>query len=383
MLIKVGKFIFLVDFVVIDIKEDKKVPLLLGRPFSAIGAALIDVKKGELTLRVGDEVVTFNLNHSLKQPKLSNAECEIIEMKIPNCSEKMKDSNFHNSMNDNEKNFQYLEPFKIEFLDPNVKLNKAVLSVEENNVEKSSSYKEEGAEENTSSKGLILEELPEHLKYAFLQPKKGKPVIISVELTELEEQKLLETLRKYKEAIAWSIEDLKGIGPSICMHKILMEENDKTSIEHQRRLNPVMKEVVRKEVLKWLNAGFICAILDNPWVSPVHVVAKNGGFTVIRNEKNELIPRRTGTGWRVCIDYRKLNTATRKDHYPLPFIDQMLDRLAGHSHYCFLDGFSGYNQISIAPEDQKKTTLHVLMAILLLEGCLLDYVMLLPPFKDV
>ena len=109
-------------------------------------------------------------------------------------------------------------------------------------------------------------------------------------------------------------------------------------------------------MLKWLNAGFIYAILYSPWVSPVHVVPKKGGFTVIRNEKNELIPTRTVTGWRVCIDYRKLNTATRKNHFPLPFIDQMLDRLAGHPHFCFLDGYSGYNHIAIAPEDQEKIT---------------------------
>ena len=95
-----------------------------------------------------------------------------------------------------------------------------------------------------------MKELPSHLKYKFLEPEKGKPVIISAELTKAEEQKLLVVLRKYKEAIAWSIEDLKGISPSICMHKILLEDNAKTSIEHQRRLNPVMKEVVRKEVLK-------------------------------------------------------------------------------------------------------------------------------------
>ena len=117
-----------------------------------------------------------------------------------------------------------------------------------------------------------------------------------------------------------------------------------------------MKEVVRKEVLKWLNASFMYSISDSPWVSLVHVVPKKGGFTVIKNEKNELIPIRTVTGWRVCIDYRKLNTATRNDHYPLPFIDQMLDKLARHSHYCFLDGYSGYNQIEIAPEDQEKST---------------------------
>ena len=140
------------------------------------------------------------------------------------------------------------------------------------------------------------------------------------------------------------------------MHKILLEENVKPYVEHQRRLNPVMKEVVRREVLKWLNAGFIYAISNSPWVSPVHVLPKKGGFSVIRNEKNELIPSRTVTGWRVCINYRKLNTATMKDHFQLLFIDQMLDRSAGHPHFCFLDGYSGYNQISIALEDHEKTT---------------------------
>ena len=201
-----------------------------------------------------------------------------------------------------------------------------------------------------------MKEFPSHLKYAFLEQEKGKPVIISVELTKNEERRLLQIIKKNKEAIALSIEDLKGICPSICMHKILLNDGAKTSVEHQRRLNPVMKDVVRKEVLKWLNAGFIYAILDSPWVSPVHVVPKKGGFTVIRNERNELIPTRTVKGWRVCIDYRKLNTATRKDHFPLPLINQMLDILAEHPHFCFLDGYSGYNQISIAPEDQEKTT---------------------------
>ena len=91
-----------------------------------------------------------------------------------------------------------------------------------------------------------MKKLPGHLKYEFLEPEKRKPVIISVALTKAEEQKLLEILRKYKEAIAWSIKDLKGISPSICMHKILLNDNEKNSIEHQRRMNPVMKEVVRK-----------------------------------------------------------------------------------------------------------------------------------------
>ncbi|GJW24219.1 reverse transcriptase domain-containing protein [Tanacetum coccineum] len=77
---------------------------------------------------------------------------------------------------------------------------------------------------------------------------------------------------------------------------------------------------------------------------------------VVTNNNNELIPTRLVTGWRVCIDYRELNDATRKDHFPLPFMDQMLERLAGNEFYCFLDGFSGYFQIPIDPQDQEKTT---------------------------
>ena len=245
-MIKVGKFVFPVDFVVINMEEDNQIPLLLGRPFLAIGATLIDVKKGELTLRVGDEAVHFNLNHSLKQPELSSADCEIVETKIPVGSELTTDCKFQNSMNENEMNFQYLEHLEVEILNSNFKLTDSVFSVGEINVEKSSSYEEKVAEENKSLEGLMLKEFPEHLKYTFLQLEKGKPVIISAGLTRLEKQKLLETLRKYKEEIARSIEDLKGISPSICIHKILLEENARTSVEHQRRLNPVMKEVVRK-----------------------------------------------------------------------------------------------------------------------------------------
>ena len=140
------------------------------------------------------------------------------------------------------------------------------------------------------------------------------------------------------------------------MHKINMEADFKPVRQPQRRLNPIMKEEVRKEVLKLLEAGLIYPILDSSWVSPVQVVPKKGSMTVIKNDKDELIPTRTVTGWRMCIDYRKLNEATRKDHYPLPFMDQVLERLAGQFFYCFLDGYSGYNQIAVDPQDQEKTT---------------------------
>ncbi|GKB13390.1 hypothetical protein Tco_0847313 [Tanacetum coccineum] len=145
----------------------------------------------------------------------------------------------------------------------------------------------------------------------------------------------------------------KGIDSSFCTHKILMEDEFKPSVQPQRRANPNIKEVVKKEVIKLLATRLIYLILDSPWVS-LQVVPRKGWIIVVKNEKNKLILQRTVTGWRVCIDYRKLNNTTRKD-FPLPFIDQMIERLAGHEYYCFLDGFSGDFQIPTAPEDQEKT----------------------------
>ena len=113
---------------------------------------------------------------------------------------------------------------------------------------------------------------------------------------------------------------------------------------------------MKEEILKCLNAEIIYAISDSEWVSSVHVVLKKAGVSVTTNEKGEEIQTRLSTKWRVCIDYRKLNSATKKDHFPLPFIDQMLDRLAGSNYFCFLDGYSGYNQIAIHPDNQEKTT---------------------------
>ncbi|KAD3067061.1 hypothetical protein E3N88_34941 [Mikania micrantha] len=134
------------------------------------------------------------------------------------------------------------------------------------------------------------------------------------------------------------------------------EDPNSDEVQPQRRPNPNMGEVVKKEVLRLLDVGLIHPIYDSSWISPVHVVPKKGGMTVVVNEKKEIVPTTIVTGWRVCIDYRKLNNATRKDHFPLPLIDQMLEHLSGQQFYCFRDGFSGYFHIPIAPEDQEKTT---------------------------
>ncbi|GJX62206.1 reverse transcriptase domain-containing protein [Tanacetum coccineum] len=135
-----------------------------------------------------------------------------------------------------------------------------------------------------------------------------------------------------------------------------MDDDYKPMVQSQRRVNPKIHDVIRKEVLKLLDAGMIYPISDSPWVSPVHCDPNKGGITIVANEENELIPTRLVTGWRVCIDYRKLNEATRKDHFPLPFMDQMLERLAGNEFYSFLDGFSSYFQIPIDLQDHEKTT---------------------------
>ena len=312
-----GKFVFPVDFIILDIEEDSQVPLLLGRPFLATGAALIDMQKGVLTLRFGEEAADFNLLQSLKNLDIDREDYKFVDDVYLNNSDCYHDCNAQLPINENEMNFQYPEGVNSDFLHISLHSTENVMSLKQNSMDNGNNSEEKEFHQETSAEGLVLKEFPSHLKYAYLELPKSKPVIISARLSEAEEQKLLKILKNYQESIAWSIDELKGISPSICMHKILLEENAKPSVEHQRRLNPVMKEVVRKEVLKWLNAGFIYAISDSPWVSPVHVVPKKGGFTVIRNEKNELIPTRTVTGWRVCIDYRKLNIATRKDHFPL------------------------------------------------------------------
>nr|GFA67827.1 reverse transcriptase domain-containing protein [Tanacetum cinerariifolium] len=196
-----------------------------------------------------------------------------------------------------------------------------------------------------------LKELPHHLVYAFLGDNGKWPVIIAKDLSSNEKTDLINVLNNRKKAIAWKLTDIKGIDLDFCSYKILLEEDYSPKVKSQRRVNPKIYDVIKKEVEKLLDAGLIYPISDSPWVSPIHCVPKKGGMTVNKNDENELVPTRLVTGWRVCIDYRKLNEATRKNHFSLPFMDQMLERLAGNEYYCFLDGFSGYFQITIDPKD--------------------------------
>nr|GEX03031.1 reverse transcriptase domain-containing protein [Tanacetum cinerariifolium] len=174
-----------------------------------------------------------------------------------------------------------------------------------------------------------------HNDLKVIEPKNNKPFDDEPPEVELKE---LPPHLEYK-AITWKLTDIKGIDPEFCSHKILLEDDYSPKVQSRRRVNPKIHDVIKKEVEKLLEAGLIYPISDSPWVSPVYCVPKKEGMTVIINDKNELVPTRLVTGGRVCIDYRKLNEATRKDHFPLPFMDQMLERLTGNEYYCFLDGF--------------------------------------------
>ncbi|GJV40693.1 reverse transcriptase domain-containing protein [Tanacetum coccineum] len=187
---------------------------------------------------------------------------------------------------------------------------------------------------------LELKPLPDNLEYVFLEEPFFLPVIISSQLSKEKKNKLIYVLKKHKQAFSWKTTDIPGICPSFCKHKIQLLDDKNTVVQKQRRLNPNMQEVVKKQIVKLLDTDIIYPIADSPWVSPIHCVPKKGGITVVTNENDELVPTRTITGWRVCIDYHKLNEATAKDHFLLPFTDQMLERLAGNKYFCFLDGFS-------------------------------------------
>ena len=232
--------------------------MILGRPFLATGQALIDVKDGELTLRMGDDQVKFNLYLNLKIYGDDKVTCFQIDSLIPS-----RDKLIHEFM-DKDPLEEYLvhslsvKELNNEKVPSNPALAETVLNLEEN---------EDAmvvAEELQTPDGLVLKELPPHLRYAFLGENNTKLVIISVEINDEIEKELLLVLKRNMRAFAWSIDDIKGISSSIFMHKIMVEEEANPTVEYQQSLNPTMKDVVKKEVLKWLNVGSIYVILTAP-----------------------------------------------------------------------------------------------------------------------
>nr|GEX39992.1 reverse transcriptase domain-containing protein [Tanacetum cinerariifolium] len=360
------------DFVVVDFEPDPRVPLILERCFLKIGQALIDVHKGELTLQYSQEVLSFSDTTASGNP--TPYDDPIVSTTSPTLT-LFGDSNFllfkeadaflglEDDPNSPEFNPFYYDP-EGDILLLEAILNSKPLPPLPNHEQYLPLFKKElKVCEAKTVKSFVdepseveLKDLPPHLEYAFLEGDNKLPVIIAKELGDKEKSALIKVLKSHKRAIAWKLSDTQGINPEFCTHKILMEEVYKPAVQHQRRVNPKIHNVIKKEVEKLLDAGLIYPISDSPWVSPVYCVPKKGGFTIVENEENELIPTRLVTGWRVCIDYRKLNEATRKDHFPLPFMDQMLKRLARNEYYCFLNGVFRYFQIPIDPRDQEKTT---------------------------
>nr|GFA27910.1 reverse transcriptase domain-containing protein [Tanacetum cinerariifolium] len=339
----------------------------LRRPFLSTAHTLIDVYEGEITLRHDDQSLTLKCGdtpsisydnlESLNKVDLIDATCKEYSQEVLGFTDVVSNevsSPIYEPIVSNSS--QNLTPFSETLLnnDPeplsNQKdffptLHKDLKVVEPKN----QSEKDEPPE-------VELKELPPHLEYTFLGDNGKWPVIIAKDLSSNKKTALINVLKLRKKAIAWKLTDIKGVDPEFYSHKILLEEDYSPKVQSQRRVNPKIHDVIKKEVENLLDAGLIYPISDSPWVSPMHCVPKKGGMTVIKNDENELAPTRLVTGWRVCIDYRKLNEATRKYHFPLPFMDQMLECLAGNEYYCFRDGFSGYFQIPIDPKDQEKTT---------------------------
>ncbi|CAL8112139.1 unnamed protein product [Prunus armeniaca] len=273
---------------VLDMEEapihDRELPILLGRPFMATTKTVINVQSGLLTMTVLGETVQFKVFESLSHPSIS-IDCCLIDV-----LDSLVFSKFLLAQSNDP--LQY------------------ILSQSRNDFDEESALMEMVA---------ALEALKPY-------PSTLSPLIEPLEpstsdLTPFEEDKLIRVLKEFKSSVGWSIADIKGISPTMCMHQILLKEGAKSTREPQKRLNPHMKEVVRAEVLKLLDVGIIYSISDSKWVSAVQVVPKRIGIIVVKNEHKDLVQTRPATSWCVCTDYRKLNSDNRKDYFPIPFID--------------------------------------------------------------
>nr|GFA08820.1 reverse transcriptase domain-containing protein [Tanacetum cinerariifolium] len=323
--VKVGTFHFPADFVVVDFDADPRVPLILGRSFLKTGRDLIDVFERELTLRVGKEVITFNLDqtsrYSANYNDITTNRIDVIDMDCEEYSQEVL--GFSDVITSGNPTPYYdlivsttsltLTPFG----DSNFLLEEvdAFLALEDDPTSSEPRVRKELkiCEAKTDKSSIAepseveLKDLPPRLKYAFLEGDDKLPAIITKDLSDEEKTALITVLKLHKQAIAWKLSNIKGINPEFCTYKILIEDDFKPMVQHQRRVNPKIHDVIKKEVLKLLDARLIYPISNSPWVSPVHYVPKKGGFTIVENEENELIPPYLVTGWHVCIDYQPLH----------------------------------------------------------------------------
>ncbi|XP_070025330.1 uncharacterized protein [Nicotiana sylvestris] len=248
-IVHVEKFIFPVDFVILDCEVDYEVSIILRRPFLATGKALVDVEAGELTFQVGDEKIIFHVCKSMRQPN-SNEVCSFVDLVI---EEGLVE--YVNALP--ERGSYTYEPWKLSLDLENRKTPPTKPSIEEPPI-------------------LELKPLPSHLRYEFLCSCSTLPIILSSCLTNVQVDATLVVLQRRKKAIGWTLADIRGISPAFCMNKIILEKDTKPSVEHQRRLNEAMQEVFKKEVIKWLDVGVVHRISDSSWTSPVQCVPKKG-----------------------------------------------------------------------------------------------------------
>jgi hypothetical protein len=264
--------------------------------------AVVDVRKGKLTMNLNGKKYTYNFLRVSKHPSPFPPEDEELKEVCSICFVKTLRDPLQRAM-ENQPNDQQDE----ELEEATKGLEPQDGNMEEEKFEDIGDIKPE----EPQVPEVDFKPLPKGLKYEFLGPDKTYPVIVSDELSTEENEKLLNLLKKHRKVIGYSINDLKGISPAFCTHRIPMEDQCKPIVDHQRRLTHAMREVIKKEVIKLLNVGIIYPVPHSEWVSPVHCVSKKGGLTVVKNEKNELILQRTVTRWRMCIDYRNLNKARK------------------------------------------------------------------------
>jgi hypothetical protein len=299
-------------------------PLILGRPWLATTDAFINCRSGSMTISNGYETKQLTL-YPHATPLVNNNNSVWVDFKDQPTQPLLtigQALSLKDSTEDEVINNFICEPSSVT---PETH-NQLTALLESDNQENLTSENPPQTSNTISSKRIPVE----------IEP--CKTLNINPNLTDAETQQLMKLLRENKEAFAWDYTDMKGISPELCTHRIYIKKYCRPICQPRRRMNPNLREILKEELQKLLNAGFIYPISDSEWVSPLVIVPKKNGK------------------WRVCVDYRALNKATQKDLFPLPFIDQVLDNLSGKKFFSFLDGFNGYNQIKITPQDQDKTT---------------------------
>eukprot|EP00253_Pinus_taeda_P030117 PITA_30117 len=320
-MVSIDSWDYLADFLVLQPKAKLTgYPLILGRPWLATANAYIRCRSGNMTIKNGhmsEQLVLYplaqpTLEHDLPLWLLEEEEDEVYYAQLYALEATIGGE-------------QQYEDDLIEHLLQSPTPSSLPLEEEVR-----------GTQNNHPIDLCLANSNPLCVKTIEFFPK--KTLKINPSLSALEEENLCNMLRENLEAFARSYNEMKGVHPSMCTHHIYIKEDCKPVKKPQRRMNPTLKDIVKEELQKLLDAGFIYLISDSEWVTLLVLVPKKNGK------------------WRICVDYRELIKATKKDNFPLPFIDQVLDGLAGKKFFSFLDGFSGYNQIQMYLEDQDKTT---------------------------